>query len=374
MIKLWSFQPTRAAQQVCIKREPIGPALKGQIEDSFSPSLGDPQLARRAYARPLVAVTRTAEVMGQPSRIMRNLQITQHYSDLAGKMRQVVGQEGGLSWLDWAGWASRHVGVTVRQEDFSKLAQGSLMAGLALVGGWVGAGLGAGVLAVARMLTSRSSLAMSAGNDAIFKRTTPHFARFIETFEGVEAPDPAKFKAFLHGFTPGPAEKGKDDLLIDGFTSYYRAKFETDPKKKQELVLLGNAQIVWDEQITAQDEIKQAMPPGLRHLITWFHLSLPLEDKIIKLGEDVQGLNGQMFPSTLSTIENPELLAIHQRFGVGDTTEGSAARNYADLDDRMRFILNVFRAHHLDPALTRTPYTPNQAEDIRSGHRPEGQL
>ena len=50
--------------------------------------------------------------------VIRNLQITQCYHELAAAMAARVS---GANWCTFATWASRQAGQTIRQEDFARL-------------------------------------------------------------------------------------------------------------------------------------------------------------------------------------------------------------------------------------------------------------
>lgn len=314
--------------------------------------------------------------------VLRNALVTQCYTDTAREFRDCIGADGGTNWCAWASWASEHVGVTIKGQDFPWLkplayigAAAATVVGAAasaVVGGVAGAAAGLAVIGAVEHLSDKTSKAMTHGNDDIFKRTVPNYVRFIETFKDDTKKDPAKLEKFLDEIGPdGPSEEGKYTLLKEAFTSYYEAKFETDPKKKKELVLLGNSQVVWDEQITAQQDVEDAMPVGSRKLLTKAYLTLPLPDRTLRLGKDIPPLpDGSTYPKELETIENPELKGIMDHFGVKDTTKGSGANDYTKIDQRMHFILNFFRTHHEHPTAYDDPFTEKQLPYIRQGLLP----
>jgi hypothetical protein len=57
-----------------------------------------------------------------------------------------------------------------------------------------------------------------------------------------------------------------------------------------------------------------------------------------------------------------------------DSTTGTGALDWGRLPDRMHFIADLFRAHHLDAALFEPPFNPEQVAAIRAGRVPEGRL
>ena len=57
-----------------------------------------------------------------------------------------------------------------------------------------------------------------------------------------------------------------------------------------------------------------------------------------------------------------------------DSTDGSAAGDWAALDDRMNFIVDLFRSRQRDRSLRRSPFCPQQLADLYAGARPRGPL
>ncbi|MGE0487850.1 MAG: hypothetical protein AB7S38_01415 [Vulcanimicrobiota bacterium] len=324
---------------------------------------------------PSVSAARCDAILEVKDPVKRNVLVTQCYTDLAREFRDCLGSDSGVNWCAWASWASKHVGITIRQEDFPWLKPTAAIGAVAAAAtGPIGlvAGLTAGALV--EFMSQRSADAISDGNDEIFRRTARNYARFVEAFANDTEPDPAKLQKFLDGIGPdGPSEEGGFSLVKEGFQSYYQAKFETDPKKKQELTLLGNAQIVWDEQITAQADVVKALPWGTRSLVTRHHLTLPLPDKTLRLGQDVPLPEGG-YPQHLQTIENQKLQDIFDRFEVKDTPAGSGTKDYTDIQQRMLYILNLFRTHHEHAPAFGDTHTPDQVGYIRLGLLPPGEL
>jgi hypothetical protein len=54
--------------------------------------------------------------------------------------------------------------------------------------------------------------------------------------------------------------------------------------------------------------------------------------------------------------------------------EGSGADNWSDLNDRMHFIADLFRAYQEWPQLFDPAFTPVQVIEIKAGRKPEGRL
>lgn len=98
----------------------------------------------------------------------------------------------------------------------------------------------------------------------------------------------------------------------------------------------------------------------------------------LAVGDDVPGLDGLGYPESLGTLTDPELVEF--LFGCdgpdrgGNTLAGTATRDWTCLEQRMKYIVNLFRALHLHPDVFTTPYTAGQFEQIRAGQIPQGPL
>ncbi|MEW6281847.1 MAG: hypothetical protein AB1758_24790, partial [Candidatus Eremiobacterota bacterium] len=317
---------------------------------------------------------RIQAIMKNPDLTVRNLQITQYHHELSLALRDLIGPEAGTNWCAWATWASKHVGHNIRKEDLPflrKTVETTNRVVTALIPGLSGAAAHCPIKVFMRCFQH-----VSAANGAIFQRTAPHFTRFVETFKGLEKPDPARFEEFLKGFEPGPPERGGEDLLVAGFSSYYQALFEKDPKRKQELLLRGNIEVVWDEQIHADRDINKAIPWYAGWAVTQSVLELNTPRETIRLGDDLTVPHGRVYPPHLETLQDPELQTLYSRhtWVPEGTTRNSAARDYRWIQDRMNLIVNVFRTRHDDDSLYHHPFGAAQVRDIYRGRCPEGPL
>ena len=98
-------------------------------------------------------------------------------------------------------------------------------------------------------------------------------------------------------------------------------------------------------------------------------LRLPTGE-ILELGDDL----GRAYPSEVDRLEDRELVGFLDRFGAADSLRGSGAKDWADFDERMRFIAHFFRAYQREAALFEAPFTQEQTEAIRDGRVPSGEL
>lgn len=220
------------------------------------------------------------------------------------------------------------------------------------------------------------SMLVSEGNITVFEELAWPFADFITTFRKDWVFDQGKLQTFLdEHFNSGPLRDGGQDYLIEAFSAFYKARYETRAKEKSEHVLQGNLLIGLHEQTRLQPQIEQALnvplelfsePPRssrtrrkalggqstvtrkiVSKAITQMMMSITLPSRELKLGHSVIAPTGvQSFPKDLIQIDNPRCLELVRMFETGqDTLSGSGAENWASLGDRMSFVVDFFRRH-----------------------------
>jgi hypothetical protein len=93
--------------------------------------------------------------------------------------------------------------------------------------------------------------------------------------------------------------------------------------------------------------------------------------QVLKLGDDLRAA----FPASLSRIENTDLTALLARVDpTMDTVRDSGAIDWGDLPERMHFIADLFRCHHVSPELFDPPFEPQQVAALKLNTRPTGRL
>ncbi|MDQ3265404.1 MAG: hypothetical protein M3Y59_17395 [Myxococcota bacterium] len=348
--------------------------------------------------------------------VARNHAITQGYHDVSNAVGELLGKEN-ANWATFGVWASKQAGQTIRKEDAPKLFVDMLnghegvskalegvnkalrSVGLPTIPD-VGALLGRG-----DKLMDTLSDSIADGNREVFNEIAREFSTFVETFKGDTAYNPAKVEQYLSHF--GPEQSG----LKDAFANYAQAQFEKNPEKKAELMLLANDQVGLHEQTRLQAHVARAMDApieimvrdGLKDAIkaiaskagpfgsgkllfkalektgvldkvlapladaagaVWrraatevmMKLALP-NGQDLKLGQDLPGpKGGPSFPQDLERIENPTLRNLLKTLDRSeDSLQGSAAKDWKNLGDRMNFITDLFRSYQQDPSLWNSP-------------------
>lgn len=367
--------------------------------------------------------------------VIRNLKITQCYHDLSRAISSVIGHEN-VNWCTFATWASKTAGRFIRGELLA-LFRDALQSDRRLAAKLdrinelrrrVDATVGFGRLAVVQAIEApveEVSRHITAGNLAVFAELGPLFSLLCARFREDTAYDAAAIARLVDelDLKSGPPEQGGQGLLRDAVRGYYQAKFEAQADRQAELVLLANAQTGLHEQVRLQPAIAASLrlpfdaalrvlldrgqsgrysenlhkrlrvilageiEPMLveadnelnrvwRECVTRVFMTLRLPDGEIHLGKDLRPQPGQsLFPAALQSINDPDLLTLLTKYRAdGMTAWASGAVDWADIAERMQFILTLFRARQQDLRLFEPPFSDTQRNDIADGRLPKGPL
>jgi CRP-like cAMP-binding protein len=371
---------------------------------------------------PIPTDAEVKDIVATPDLVLRNLRITQMYFQLSLQMAGLLGQQD-ANWCTFATHASKTAGYSIRKEELP--GYGLLiwlednvdrLAGIEeLVNGFADRIVrNNSVAALMEAATRHISNCISAGNLKVFAELAPVFAAFLRNFQTATSPEPDALQDVLALLDPGDVNIGGQKLLAEALALYHDAMFETDMKRKAELILLANCQIGLHEQTRLQPYIVEALDTpigdvldGVRDMLTsvapgeagrvvlwarewagplaalWFRrlatrmimaLRLPYGD--LGLGRDLPRLpNRQVFPDVLVEIELEPLRALVKRF---DRTRGalrnSRAVDWGNLDDRMNTIVNLFRSRQKSYELFGQPFLYEQRNQLSEGFVPRGRL
>jgi hypothetical protein len=370
--------------------------------------------------------------LGDP--VLRNLQITLAYCRLSLALDRRLGS-GNVNWCTFATWASKRAGRTIRGEELRArlhrrlAADERFEAALSRLNARL-LQLNTGALLSRSLIVTRLldlvgylSATIAEGNLKVFAELAPAFSRLLAAFEGDSQLERDKLAGLLAHFRPGPTSADGQELLRAAFSHYAEAIFEPDPKAKAELILLANDQVGLHEQTRLQPNIANALngpvlylgerlqqdirsrlplwwllrwklgllrlqPVSLlepflpvvaqiwREEATLFLMELPLPGELLGLAWDLPPLAGQpMFPASLQDLHHPELLALLQQVDrTPNTTSGSGALDWANLEDRMHYIADLFRSRQCHQRLLEPPFDPDQCQAIAAGRVPSGAL
>jgi hypothetical protein len=377
-------------------------------------------------------------IAAQTNPVVRNLQITQCYHELAQVLAERTGRR--ANWCAYATWASKQAGQTIRKEDLTRALENELGSeaaanqatqNLAAAARRVGTKFGAEeITSIAwkaldpQAAFTRSSLAVARGNLKVFAEIGREFARFYAACLEDTSYDNEKIAYFCEQLRGGEPPDGQR-YLRQAFLHYYQALFEDDEKRRTELLLLANLEIGFHEQTRLQPEINEALAAPIissqdfaRNLLkamrpNWGILNdvlltiLRLLGQLLDFDTAVQaytrGAQRQAqlivtetmmtielphykqlrlgndlpdaFPAVLQQIANPELLALLAQIDpTPDSTRESGTQYWGDLPDRLHFIADMFRCYQTDENLFEPPFSAEQTAALKADQLPTGRL
>ena len=297
----------------------------------------------------------------EPDLSRSNQLITLLHYYLSEALANALGREGGPNFHSWAVWGSRKAGVTIRQEDLDNaIRHATVTAGIvgSVIGAATGvsagrvlrwrpdsltAAIGAGIGTFTGAWTGRQIAIWSrakaarlvlAGNQIVLQDIGEQSARFLELLENGATPEARD--AFFAGLRPGPTQQHGQDRLATAFHSYLAAYDTNDLDAKREAMIAGNCEIVYHEHIRLEPYIRGAMPWIVRRGTTPRLMTYEIGDRVLTVGEDLPG------------IPTP-----------------TAARNWANFDERMRYVFALFRKFHTAPEVFATPFPEAEMAQLR---------
>lgn len=375
------------------------------------------------------------KIVAEPRGDLRNLLITQRYHDLSACLCETIGAEGNVNWSTFATWASKTAGQSIRGEEVPSFvrevladAEDDVVHRLARVESVIHALVPTTgfhpsfLLAPIEDTLSRVSQSIAAGNLKVFQELAPLFAEYVGKFRGQPAADEKTLEAFVGTLDQRPLSDGGQGALVSAFTAYFAASRQSDVVIRSRLVLLGNCLIGLHEQTRLQEQIELAMDapveeiftdhlhaslktaPGgffdrLRELVapplrelhdvvrdvweciaTRFLMTLALPGgQTLPLGRNIPPVAAarDYLPPSLQNITNPEdLVSLLSRFdrARGTSDYGSASIDWRKLEDRMNFIVNLFRSRQMDDELLGQPFNAAQLAAIEAWTMPDPKL
>ena len=301
-----------------------------------------------------------AAACADPDPACCNRRITRLHYLLSEALADKLGRDAGPNFHSWAVWGSRKAGVTIRQEDLDS-AIGNATATAGIVGSAVGAAtgslarrgfrwaqeplataFGAGVGALAGGWTGKQIAIWSRGeaaklvlegNRIVVQDIGAQSARFLELLEN--GANPEGREAFFAGLRPGPTESHAQDRLATAFRSYLTAFDSDDLETRREAMIAGNCEIVYHEHIRLEPYIRGAMPFIVRRCATQRLMTYEVGKTVLTVGANIPG------------VSTP-----------------TAAKDWANIDERMRYVFALFRKFHDSPEVFSLPYPESEMDEI----------
>lgn len=358
----------------------------------------------RMSHEPLVREQDVEKIARMADATERNYYITQSYHDFSHALRRALGDPVNANWSTFACWASKTAGESIRSEELPNVVKDLFAAERRIHRrvGWMFNALywltGTDLNPVddAAHAAREVSRQVGDGNRKVYAELGPVFARFIAALsENGETPDD-RIASFAESLRPGATEENGQQLLKEAFSHYDEARRTADEKAKAELMLLGNCLVGLHEQTRLQPNIKRAIDAPVKGLLSdgiakqwparlafavlgfaginrerllgvaddeWeklvtryaMDLSLP-GGKEIPLGGDQVPWPTQV-PEPLENLQNAELVRLLRRFDDNiRVLRREGAKNWTDLNDRMGYIVELFRSQQQDRRLFDAPF------------------
>jgi hypothetical protein len=360
------------------------------------------------------------DIAGLGDPVLRNLCITQRYHELAVGLA-AAGLDEDATWCAFAVWASKTAGATIRGELLPVRAKQLFADNEACKAVLHRFNHGMGGRAIQQLshdhvartidsVTADVSKHVSDGNLLVFSELAPLFTALLEAYQAApNSPEQVSAALALAFSVIGEEPPG----VAAAFRAYGMARFAAEDRAA--LVLQANTLAVAHEQQRLQPAIAGALnapiTDTLKHVIevdvighlpvaegrrildglvdelcqvlddTWdtvlteVIMQLVTATEKLDLRRDVPPLAGGMFPAALQDIADT---AAHAAVAPWDRTNGtgvpSGARDWAVLEDRMNYIVNLFRSRQRDAALFQPPFSSEQIDLLADGQLPPGPL
>jgi hypothetical protein len=293
------------------------------------------------------------DACAEPDPVRSNQLITRLHYMLSEALATRLGREGGPNFHTWAVWGSRKAGETIRQEDLdSAIGNATITAGVVgcaigaatgvIAGRWLHwspdyftAAIGAAIGTLTGGWTGRQiaiwSRAKAAklillGNQIVLQDIGEQSARFLMLLENGATSEGRE--AFFAAMRPGPTESHGQDRLATAFHSYLAAFDSNDLDAKRAAMIAGSCEIVYHEHIRLEPYIRGAMPFIIRRCVTQRLMTYEIGARVLTVGEDVPG-----------------------------SPTPTAAKNWAKIEERMRYVFALFRKFHNAPEVFSMPFS-----------------
>jgi hypothetical protein len=362
--------------------------------------------------------------------VLRNLLITQAYHALSEGLARCLGRDN-ANWCHFATRASKTAGRFIRRDEVPRLfrsllqdSPGISQKGNRLVGAVRASNAAstlehAHVLSLVEAVVSEVSQEVVAGNLEVFSELGPVFTSLIGCFGEQRSVDQERFDALLESLRPGATADGGQSLLRAALEHFVDAHRESNPRRRAQCMLLANAQTGLHEQIRLQpfiarsidapiDEVfhrlraREALLAGNSRVLAAIHavfdrltmgleadmrqawevistrelMTLLMPGETLRLGAALPPPKGRpLFPEALEILDHPDLLDLaHQLEAFENVRRVASVRDWARLDERMRYIILLFRSRQQEASLFTPPFEELQITAIFAGMVPDGEL
>ena len=371
-----------------------------------------------------------AVIAGIEDPVVRNLWITHAYHEWGVALSRLMGDDD-ISWCGFGTWASKSAGRTIRGDELPGLLRDVIdqSENLETTTKWVGRFTGflshlrlterlelSHLFGVADRVADEISGQVARGNLLVFTELGPILAGLVEAFERRPRPTVDDYDTVVQPLIDANLAQGVDGTLVEqALRAWWAAVFDTDPGSRSQHVLEGNIATVLHEQQRLQDAIAGALDAAVtfgfqavahdliravalsgalhrildrmlgrlsaeieeewRHVVTEELTTLVTPDETLRLGRDLPSLGRDVFPASLMTLLEPSPNDLWTAWNRAQPDlRGTAAKDWSLLDQRMNYIVNLFRSRQQHHRLLDPPFTDAQLTVMALGQLPERPL
>ncbi|CAN5269140.1 hypothetical protein BH10ACI1_BH10ACI1_01210 [soil metagenome] len=329
------------------------------------------------------------ESVNEPAPAVSNQKVTAVHFMLSEALQELTGTEAGPNFHSWAVWGSKKAGVTIRQEDLDSALKDAtnvsgivgfvvgliaaalviwfyldisvlLTVGLILVGGTIGAVAGALIgRAIARYSRREAARLILEGNRTVLEDIGGKTAQFVAVFKT------SSLDEFFNGFTEGKTSGGGQNLLREAFKAYKNAALAENPQEKRQLTCFGNCLAILHEHIRLQPYISKSLPFIIRRCVTQRMMSFDVGEISLSVAKEFSALNKDYEAVELENEHKNRLIELMKEECptakisgeiLFDGATSYAADNWASIEQRMRYVWELFERFHLEPQVRSKPF------------------
>lgn len=324
--------------------------------------------------------------VGETSPAVSNRKVTAAHFVLSEALQDFTGDSAGPNFHSWAVWGSKKAGVTIRQEDLDDaLKNATLVSGisgfvvglitaaiavwffinvsafltivLVLCGGIIGAVSGALVgRAIARYSRKEAARLILEGNQTVLEDIGLKTAEFLNT---------ENFDEFYDRFRTGKTSVGGQNLLREAFKAYTKAAVSENVSDKRELCCFGNCLAILHEHIRLQPYISKSLPFIIKRCVTQRMMTFDVGKVSLSVAKEFSALDKNYEVVELNDAHKKRLLELMKEECPSakvsdailfDKTRNYAADNWTSIEQRMRYVWELFNRFHLEPQVRSKPF------------------
>jgi hypothetical protein len=342
------------------------------------------------------------EICELDDEIYRNQWITYVYGEISHRLAARTG--GNANWFTFARWSSYTVGENLRPgptKAFGEFVRGHPLLRMVRTP----------LIRLQHDLRMMGDASMprtlALGNRLVFHEIAYQMVEFLDWYESGATPTTAQWRDYRRQIVCTPASdlfpSCDAEWLRGGIEAYFRAMQEPDPDEQARLVLRGTVMLAAYEQWRLEPIVQIAIDPFATYLVKFEHTNMHLDQdepqavlrrkgtpwalrhsspivewmcdaygtlltsNVMAWEGPVRGNHQSLFlgralpdpppgerlvPERLDDTLHPDTLKIVSVFDQsGGTREGRRSHNWSRYNDRMNFIVNLFRAEQDDDGL-----------------------